>query len=154
MDNPSYRSGPLPSHDPMTALSADANRRARLVRLKVLTEKVAGCTAIVCRGPHCEGVRFPPRRILDELGPTIQRTVGGILVSSFGCLGPCAGGKVVVVVHRRPDQSLDTSPASPAVWVAIRDAVTAGGLASWIADGGPGQAPMPPGVDEAIIGFV
>jgi hypothetical protein len=112
---------------------------------------LVGC----CVGVRCSAVRrlAGERDGLRELRHTVRATRGGILVA-LSCLGVCAHGAVVAVVH----------PPSPTAPAAGRDAVPGGvvlgpvergpasrALNHWVAQGGAAAGPLPPVLRELSV---
>ena len=99
----------------------------------------------------CTAASIPADEVLAGLRRTIRQTPGAVLVKSFGCLGPCGTSAVVVVQRRRADRAANPGGLGPAVWIGVGDDSTLAHVAVWVGAGGPGAAPMPGAVDDAVI---
>ena len=124
-----------------------------MLRPPVLAEATPGCTVVACGGTACTSARIPSKKVLDGLRTSVRGTPGAVLVGSFGCLGVC-DSSAVVVVQRRREHTADPDRSSPIVWIAVGDDSTLADVAAWVAAGGPGTAPMPPTIDNALIALL
>jgi (2Fe-2S) ferredoxin len=99
---------------------------------------------VVCRGCCCGNPSKDPRtdhtaqlRRLEDLADERPTQVS---VRTSDCLGPCSQANVVVV---RPS-ALGRRDGGRPVWLAlVRDLGVLDLLEGWLADGGPGLAPIP-----------
>ena len=99
---------------------------------------------VVCRGCCCGNARKDPRTDhsaqLRRLEVIAGRRPSQVSVRTSDCLGPCSQANVVVV---RPS-ALGRRGGGRPVWLAlIRDLAVLDLVESWLADGGPGLAPIP-----------
>lgn len=99
---------------------------------------------VVCRGCCCGNPRKDPRTDhsaqLRRLEGIAERRPAQVSVRTSECLGPCSQANVVVVRPSAAGRGVGGRP----VWLAlIRDLGALDLLEGWLADGGPGLAPIP-----------
>jgi (2Fe-2S) ferredoxin len=107
---------------------------------------------VVCRGCCCGDPRKDPRTDhsaqLRRLEGIADERPTQVSVRTSDCLGPCNQANVVVV---RPS-SLGRRSGGRPVWLAlIRDLAVLDLLEDWLADGGPGLAPVPDLLELHVI---
>ena len=133
----------------------DAVSPARLARA---LDTQPGCTVVVCGGLACSTSPDDQAQIHRQLGRVIARSNGGVLIRSFGCLGPCGHAPVVTVTRRLgPHASREQThingrrPTGITVWTSLTEPGQLDRLTAWIQTGGPGVAPLPDELDPAVI---
>jgi hypothetical protein len=108
-----------------------------------------GCVVTLCRGCCCGTVRKHPG--FDHAGQVVdlRRRVGaGARVRTSECLNVCDRSNVLVV---QPSPDARRRGARP-VWLGgMLDAAGTAQVAGWVRAGGPGAAPMPPGLARHVL---
>jgi hypothetical protein len=99
----------------------------------------------VCRGCCC-GREDPAAA--EALLQSLVNSLPGHLIRKTDCLGPCERKDVIVV---SPSVKARQRGARP-VWLGwMRDDTSMRELVDWVVAGGPGDAPMPSGLDLHIF---
>jgi (2Fe-2S) ferredoxin len=99
---------------------------------------------VVCRGCCCGNSRKDPRTDhtaqLRRLEGIADERPSQVSVRTSDCLGPCDQANVVVV---RPSADGRRGGGRPVWFALVRDLGAIDLLEEWLADGGPGLAPIP-----------
>lgn len=119
-------------------------RAARQAEANAAAQSPSRSGVVVCRGCCCGNPRKDPRtdhtaqlRRLEDLA---YERPSQVSVRTSDCLGPCSQANVVVI---RPS-ALGRRGGGRPVWLAlVRDLGVLDLLEGWLADGGPGLAPIP-----------
>ena len=119
-------------------------RTARRAMANAVANSPGRTGVVVCRGCCCGNSSKDPRtdhtaqlRRLEDLA---DERPDQLSVRTSDCLGPCSQANVVVV---RPS-ALGRRGGGRPVWLAlVRDLGVLDLLDGWLADGGPGLAPIP-----------
>jgi len=103
---------------------------------------VTGASITVCRGCCC-GREDPTAS--EALLRSLMDSLPGTTVRSSNYLGPCERKDVIVV---NPSSRARRRGARP-VWLGwTQSAPSVGDLVGWVIAGGPGDVPIPPGLDR------
>jgi (2Fe-2S) ferredoxin len=119
-------------------------RAARRAAANAVVDSPGRSGVVVCRGCCCGNPRKDPRTDhsaqLRRLEDIADERPSQVSVRTSDCLGPCSQANVVVV---RPS-ALGRRGGGRPVWLAlVRDLGVVDLLEGWLADGGPGLAPIP-----------
>jgi len=119
-------------------------RAARRAAANSVANSPGRSGVVVCRGCCCGNPRKDPRTDhsaqLRRLEDIADERPAQVSVRTSDCLGPCSQANVVVV---RPS-ALGRRGGGRPVWLAlVRDLGVVDLLEEWLADGGPGIAPIP-----------
>lgn len=119
-------------------------RAARRAAANAVVDSPGRSGIVVCRGCCCGNPRKDPRTDhsaqLRRLEDIADERPSQVSVRTSDCLGPCSQANVVVV---RPS-ALGRRGGGRPVWLAlVRDLGVVDLLEGWLADGGPGLAPIP-----------
>ncbi|GGK40446.1 hypothetical protein GCM10010124_36520 [Pilimelia terevasa] len=101
---------------------------------------------VLCRGCCCGSAAKHPdvdhAGELADLRALSDRHPDLLTVRTSECLGPCAEANVLVV---RPSRT-GRRRGGTTVWFSALDPDARAALSRWLADGGPGRAPLPAGL--------
>jgi hypothetical protein len=98
---------------------------------------------VVCRGCCCGSAEKRPQvdhaTVLARLERAAVANPRMMTVRTTDCLGPCEHSDVIVVGPSPTGRRCGGRP----VWFGLMDQHVLGTLLAWVADGGPGVAPIP-----------